>query len=120
MARPEAIIDWLKVGKLLEAGCDGEGCAAFLGVHPNTLYRACKRDNKISFSDFSQQKRSKGNAQLHVKQYDAAMSGNITMLIWLGKNRLGQADKTEVSGPDSGPIAVALVDYRAHITDGDA
>ena len=27
------------------------------------------------------------------KQYDEAMSGNTTMLVWLGKNELGQTDK---------------------------
>ena len=29
------------------------------------------------------------------KQYDVAMSGNVSMLIWLGKNELGQVDKVE-------------------------
>jgi hypothetical protein len=29
------------------------------------------------------------------KQYDVAMAGNVSMLIWLGKNILGQSDKVE-------------------------
>ena len=33
---------------------------------------------------------------LREKQYDVAMSGNVSMLIWLGKQVLGQSDKQEV------------------------
>lgn len=29
------------------------------------------------------------------KQWEMAMNGNITMLIWLGKQNLGQTDKVE-------------------------
>ena len=32
---------------------------------------------------------------LRSKQYEIAMKGNVTMLIWLGKNELGQADKKD-------------------------
>jgi hypothetical protein len=39
-------------------------------------------------------------------QFKAAEGGNATMLIWLGKQYLGQSDKTqhELSGPGGGPI----------------
>ncbi len=33
---------------------------------------------------------------LRSKQYDLAMKGNVTMLIWLGKNELGQSDKKDL------------------------
>jgi hypothetical protein len=32
------------------------------------------------------------------------MAGDKTMLIWLGKQRLGQAEKQEVGGMDGKPI----------------
>jgi len=32
---------------------------------------------------------------LRVKQYDLAMAGSVTMLIWLGKNELNQTDKSD-------------------------
>lgn len=35
----------------------------------------------------------KCNASLKRRQYEIAIKGNVTMLIWLGKNRLGQTDK---------------------------
>ncbi len=33
---------------------------------------------------------------LRRKQYEAAMGGNITMMIWLGKQILRQSDKAEI------------------------
>jgi hypothetical protein len=41
---------------------------------------------------------------LRRRQFKAADDGNPTMLIWLGKQYLGQADKPEVTGKDGGPI----------------
>lgn len=104
--RPKAEIDWAQVGKLLEAGATAEGVAAVIGIHRNVLYDRCQKDNKIDFSAFSQEKKSKGDEQLRVKQYQTAMGGNVVMQIWLGKQRLGQSDKTqnEHSGPGGGPI----------------
>ena len=34
---------------------------------------------------------------LRRKQYTSAMDGNTTLLIWLGKNWLGQKDQAEVA-----------------------
>ena len=35
---------------------------------------------------------------LRVKQFELAMHGNPTMLVWLGKQELGQTDRQQVSG----------------------
>ena len=96
MARPKVDIDWKKVDKLLEADCEGTEIAAYLGIVPNTLYRRCEADHKISFSKYLQEKKAKGNSLLKVKQFDAAMSGDKTMMIWLGKQRLGQKEKQDI------------------------
>ena len=39
----------------------------------------------------------KGKMRLRQMQWRAADKGNVTMLIWLGKQILGQADKSEVT-----------------------
>lgn len=106
--RPKANIDWQQVGKLLEAGCQAVGIAEIMGVSPDTLYTRCKIDNKLDFSAFSQQKKAKGDDMLRAKQYQTAMSGNVTMQIWLGKQRLGQSEKSEISGKDGNSIMVKL------------
>jgi hypothetical protein len=41
--------------------------------------------------------RTRLNASLKRRQYSTAMDGNITMLIWLGKQYLGQTDKTDLA-----------------------
>ena len=91
--RPAAIIDWKAVDRLLQAGCTGVQIAARQGIHPNTLYERCSQEHKCDFSDYSRQRKEAGDTMLHEQQFAAAMKGNITMQIWLGKQRLGQKDK---------------------------
>jgi len=45
-------------------------------------------------------------------QYSTAMEGNATMLVWLGKNWLGQTDKLDTTSSDgsmSPPTTINLV-----------
>lgn len=107
--RPKAVIDWQTVGKLLEAGCAGTDIASQLGISATTLQRRCRAENNVSFAAFSQQKRMSGDNLLRAAQYKAAMEGNTTMLIWLGKQRLGQSDKNELTGKDGGRLVIEVV-----------
>lgn len=91
--RPQAIIDWKTVDRLLQAGCSGVQIAARLAIHPDTLYRACQAEHKSDFAAYSQQKREHGETLILEQQFAAAMKGDKTMLIWLGKQRLGQKEK---------------------------
>jgi hypothetical protein len=105
MPRPKANIDWEKVGQLVAAGCDGVQVAAYFGIHPNTLYLACEEEYKISFSDFLQEKRSKGDAMILASQFEAAIRDkDRTMLIWLGKQRLGQREKQDTDITSGGKV----------------
>ena len=96
--RPTAVIqvDWDKVSKYLQAGCSGVECASIIGIHENTLYERCKKDLKLDFVAFKAKNRATGEGGLRAKQYQLAMSGDRVLLIWLGKQRLGQADKQEI------------------------
>jgi hypothetical protein len=98
--RPEAIIDWNKVTKYLQAQCDSVGIAGLLGISVDTLYNRCKRDNNLDYSAFAAQKKSEGKELLRGKQYSVAMEGDKTMLVWLGKQYLMQSDKQELTGKD--------------------
>lgn len=93
--RPKADIDWDFVGKMLEAGLSCNSIAASIGVDEGTLRKRCETDNNCLFSEFGQQKRAKGDGMLKAKQFQIAMSGDKTMLIWLGKQRLDQHEKQE-------------------------
>lgn len=94
--RPEANIDWAVVDELLEAGCSGAEIAAAIGVSAHTLYDRCQTDNEMMFSEYSQRKKEKGDSILKKVQFEAAVKDkDKAMMIWLGKQRLGQKDKVE-------------------------
>ena len=108
--RPKAQVDWKIVGKYLQAQCSATGIAGLLGISTATLYRACKRDNKINFETFSEQKKSEGKELLRAKQFQTAMTGNVPMCIWLGKQYLEQKDKTDLT-TNNKDIAVNVVKW---------
>ena len=109
--RPKAEIDWIKVGKLLQAQCKVTGIAGLLGISPDTLYKRCQEDNKIEFTVFCEQKKSEGVELLRAKQFEVAMKGNVPMNIWLGKQYLGQKDKNEVDVTSKGQRVSAPIDF---------
>jgi hypothetical protein len=108
MSARKVDIDWEKVGKLLNAQCSGSSIATMLGIHENTLYDRCRTDLEMEFMAFSQKKKAEGVELLKAKQFDVANSGNATMLIWLGKQILGQRDKVEQTVTMPGLQIIAL------------
>lgn len=96
MGRPKANIDWDKVDRYLNAQCDGVGIAEILGIDVKTLYLRCVQDNNLTFSEYSAIKRAEGVELLKAKQYQVAMEGDKTMLVWLGKQYAGQRDKQDI------------------------
>lgn len=109
MGRPEAVIDWDEVDQLLEAGCSGAEIAASIGMSADGFYDRCQADHGILFSLYSQQKRSKGDSMLRKVQFDAAIKDkDRAMLIWLGKQRLGQTDKSQVDQNVKGNVSIIV------------
>ena len=92
---PLTKIDWKKVNAMCQIQCTGEEIAGVLDMDYDTLQNACKREHKIKFSEYIAKKRQGGKASLRRNQWKLAESGNSTMLIWLGKQYLGQSDKVD-------------------------
>jgi hypothetical protein len=90
--RPKKEIDWDLVDELLEAGCMGTEIAARFDMHQDTFYRRVEDYHGVGFTVYSSQKRCSGDTLLRKAQFDKALTGDNTMLIWLGKNRLKQAE----------------------------
>lgn len=91
-------IEWKKVEAYLKAGCSGVEIAAILGVHENTLYNRCKEEKNVDFVAFKQEKQAEGDAHIKRAQYEeAVVERDRSMLIWLGKQRLGQRDRFETT-----------------------
>ncbi len=93
--RPQKKIDYKTLDSLCQIQCTGEECASILGMDYDTLNNRLKEDGNGCFSDYYNEKAPGGRASLRRRQYKAAMEGNATMLVWLGKNWLGQTDKHE-------------------------
>ena len=87
--------DWEQVDNMCAIQCTGEEIASVLGIDYDTLQRACKREHKVKFAEYIAQKKVIGHTSLRRSQWKSANSGNVTMQIWLGKNWLGQKDKSD-------------------------
>lgn len=101
MSRPEIPINWDKVDELLMAGCTGTEVAGFVGVNEDTIYKRVAERYGMCFSAYAAQKKSTGESVLRLHQYLKATGitkkGDNTLLIWLGKQRLGQSEHANES-----------------------
>ena len=93
--RPIYEIDYKTLDSLCGIMCTKEEIASLLEIDEDTLHNALKRDGHDGFSVYYKKKSANGKMSLRRKQYQAAIDGNTTMLVWLGKQVLGQSDKTE-------------------------
>jgi hypothetical protein len=104
MSRPRLTLNWVDIEKLCILQCTQEEIAWFAGCSLNTVERDCKRQKKMTFGEFYKQKRGYGRATLRRHQWEAAQKGNVSMLIWLGKQYLGQTDKLAATDQPRRPI----------------
>lgn len=71
--------------------------AGIMDISEDTIERACKKKYKKGFAEVFRLKAAKGKMSVRRRQYQAAMDGSIPMLIWVGKQWLGQSEKIEHS-----------------------
>jgi hypothetical protein len=95
MARPRIEIDWDQFDKLCAIQATLTDIAAWFSCSVDTIERAVKREQKMSFAEYFAIKRGRGKIGLRRKQYEVAMAGNVPMLIWLGKQYLDQSEKQQ-------------------------
>src|SRR5574338_1198980 len=79
-----------QVEKLASYGLTNKEIAEALGYDDSTLKR--------KFENFLTKGKANLKQRLKRKQIDVALSGNVSMRIWLGKKYLGQADKLDENG----------------------
>lgn len=102
MARPKKVIDENLVEKLAKVGCSNESIAIQAGCSVDTLTRR--------YAELLRKSREGLKTQLRIWQLEAAKKGNVAMLIWLGKQMLGQTDKIEQT-TDATVTAKAEITY---------
>ena len=111
MGRPlkEPKVDEETIKRLAAVGCTMGEMATITGLSERTLHRR--------FVGVIETGRAERKRSLRRKQTELAMNGDRTMLIWLGKQDLGQRDNLDhrVGGEDGRPIEVNVHDARAKL-----
>ena len=90
--RPRIPIDWDDVDLMLEAECPGTEIACSYGMTADAFYRRFQEHHGENLTTYETSKRKLGEHKLRKAQYIKALSGDNTMLIWLGKQRLNQRE----------------------------
>lgn len=87
-------IDWEQFDKLCVIHCTLREIASWFGCSEDTIERTVKRAHNVNFAEYFEQKSAKGKISLRRAQFQNAMSGNVVMQIFLGKQKtwLGQTD----------------------------
>lgn len=106
--RPRIVVDLALVEKLAQIHASQEEIAATLGVSVGYVSEHLKDGADPAFAAAHARGWSNGRLNLRRRQLEKAMGGDSTMLIWLGKNMLGQADKSEVKNHQTFSFVVDL------------
>ena len=94
MGRSQTQIDWETVKKLCAIQCTRSEVASFLDIGESTLVRRCQQDYGCDFDTLYKMWSEKGKISLRRSQFRMAET-NAALAIWLGKQYLGQTDKTD-------------------------
>ncbi len=88
--RPRKEIDFQELDKLCGLQCTADEIAGWFGVSVDTIERRILEETGQSFAEFYKEHSAGGRISLRRKQFQIAMTGNVGLLIWLGKQYLGQ------------------------------
>ena len=107
-------IDFQQVVDMLYYGSPLREVADYFQVEERAIERVLKRFGaQTKTGGVSRQKRAESNYRLRKSQFELAFQGNAVMNIWLGKNRLGQSEKAEVThlGDGQQPLLVRIIHF---------
>lgn len=97
MGRPKVKIDPKSFDALMDIPfVTVKSIASVFGCSEKTIQRYVNSEYGLTFDQLKAEKSETMKMRLGGKQYEVAMKGNVPMLVWLGKQYLGQADKQEI------------------------
>lgn len=99
VGRPKWQPDYDLVEKLYSNMSTDQDVADISGVSVKTVERHFKNDK--AFTRAKTQGMAKARTSLRSEQFKLAKKGNLGMLVWLGKQYLGQKEKQEVDNVSS-------------------
>lgn len=114
MGRPKKEINWEEFDKLCNMQCTLVEIAGWFDVSEDTIERRVKEKYNVTFAEHYKTKSAGGKISLRRKQFEVAHKGNVTLLIWLGKQYLGQKDKQEIETTDKS-ANVEIAEYKEKI-----
>ena len=120
MGRPKKNLtpkEWDSVKYMCMIHCTGEEIAGVLQMDYDTLNRNCKDKFGIPISEYIKSNQSNGKMSLRRAQWKAAESGNVSMLIWLGKQWLGQREVQEIEIANTDETIRRMNEYFANASD---
>lgn len=89
-------VNWEEFDKLCYLQCTLREIASWFDCSEDTIERRCVEEKSMKFADYYREKACKGKISLRRSQFQVASNGNVSMLIWLGKQYLGQSDKQNI------------------------
>ena len=91
--------DYKKIIAMMRIQCTQQEICGVYSVTDKTLNIALKAHSGLGFSELFKKHQDEGRASLRRAQWKLATEKhNPTMLVWLGKQVLGQVDKHETEG----------------------
>jgi hypothetical protein len=93
--RPHVQFNWKEFENLCGIQCTEIEIAAWFRCSVDTLQRAVKCEYHKTFADVYEEKKGLGRISVRRMQFQQAIKGNPTMLVWLGKQLLDQKDRIE-------------------------
>ena len=107
----KTLVDPVRLLALAQIHCTHGEMAAVLGMSLRTFQERLEEHPELH--DIINKGRDEGKASLRRAQWKSALSGDRTMMIWLGKNHLGQRDAPlEVTGAGGGPLVILAAEPR--------
>lgn len=109
MGRPKKELTPPELEKLVAMGCTDVEIAAWFSVNVRTIERKRKEP---AYKDIFDNARAVTHVSLRRAQLQAALKGNTSLLIWLGKTMLGQKEAIEQqhTGKDGKDIGRFTID----------
>ena len=104
-SKPLSDDDFEKVIQMIRIQCTAQEICDVLGMSEDTLGRRIAEreiEDVKNFADLYKKHQGEGKASLRRAQWKAAQNGNPSMLIWLGKQMLGQKDLSKTEHEVSG------------------
>jgi hypothetical protein len=96
--------DFQRLVAMIRIQCTQDEICGVFDMTAETLNTRLEERGEGSFSTLFKKHSDEGKASLRRMQWKAAEAGNPTMLVWLGKNMLGQSDKLMHGNDPDNPL----------------